>query len=133
MANSDPIGGSPMPDRGQQSLSTIAQVVTAICVVITLLIGLATKEDISLIREDISAKRRHKASRWSHRSATAEPHYSSQRASRHHPKTLTSREVAILRYAHQFRFIPIFGLKSRNPSFAKKIGFSQLTLRFLLI
>ena len=60
MANSDPIGGSPMPDRGQQSLSIIAQVVTAVCVVITLviclatfLLGLATKEDISLIREDI--------------------------------------------------------------------------------
>ena len=43
-----------------QSLSTIAQVVTAVCVVITLLVclatfllGLATKEDISLIRADI--------------------------------------------------------------------------------
>ena len=43
-----------------QSLSTIAQIVTAVCVVITLLIclatfllGLATKEDISLIRADI--------------------------------------------------------------------------------
>ena len=43
-----------------QSLSTVAQIVTAVCVVITLficlatfLLGLATKEDISLIREDI--------------------------------------------------------------------------------
>ena len=43
-----------------QSLLTIAQIVTAMCVVITLLICLATfllgltiQEDISLIREDI--------------------------------------------------------------------------------